>query len=386
MSDSGAALVSTLDIRFRGTIPGTPVRDQEAIFRIRHTASEDRVRAFISMLEARLVDGPRPEPLRAGELDRAFSAAELTILAEAEQKDSVALTEKTGLFWSGKAVTALGVTVRHGGTALAPSANAYVEVQAGLKLSGGRIARRWQKGLRGSATEYYLRVDVDSYSSLEGKQIDLFGLGTVEVLEAKAYTDWRVTVAPSAAHATGNPAGRPIGQATPRATVRRRPALLYAGILLLLAVQLSKANGWSIPFMDGYGLAFAIAFGVAAVGAAEASFMWRNASVGWGILLVAFSVLSWNYGLDLPVVGTYHTAMYLGLFLLAFGTVPALMGLPCLLIGGIMLAVALWSAFTVGFAAVPAGNWVVSPVLIGGGRLMMRQQERLKERGWFSRA
>jgi len=162
--------------------------------------------------------------------------------------------------------------------------------------------------------------------------------------------------------------------------------LLYAGIIMALAVQFTRANSWSIPFFKSYEDAFATSFFVSALGVAHTAYIWQNAYVSFGLVLTTIGGFTWQYKWMLPVVKTYEIPLYVGIFLILYGIVPQFLGTISAIIGSSFLAVELWLMFTKGLTAVHYGNLLASVILIGLSVLMLRRYKRLRETGAFRKS
>lgn len=159
------------------------------------------------------------------------------------------------------------------------------------------------------------------------------------------------------------------------------PKLFYFGLLLLLAVQIARASQWSIPLFPSYGVAFAIAFAVAALGAADAIYVRQNAVAATGVLISATGIVGLGFDWTLFGTGTFMPVAVTGGVLFILGAIPGLLGVPTLILGTFTLAGAVIGAATGGIQAVPPMVWATAVVLLGLGSLMMKRQKRLTDRG-----
>ncbi|MDF5711194.1 MAG: hypothetical protein PUP90_26860 [Nostoc sp. S4] len=176
----------------------------------------------------------------------------------------------------------------------------------------------------------------------------------------------------------------PQPQKPPASHLKSISFLLYTGIIMALAVQFAHANAWSLPFFKSYGDAFATSFFLVALGIGHTAYIWQNSYVGLGIVLTTIGGFAWKLKWVLPVIKTYGIPLYVGIFLILYGTIPEFVGGTLVILGCLLLSVELWLMFTKGLAAIHYGNLLVSLMFLGLIVLMFRRQKKLQETGLFT--
>ncbi|MEH2261700.1 hypothetical protein [Nostoc sp.] len=159
--------------------------------------------------------------------------------------------------------------------------------------------------------------------------------------------------------------------------------LLYAGIIMALAVQFARANAWSLPIFKSYEDAFATSFFLVALGIAHTAHTWKNNYVALGLFLTTIGGFAWKYKWILPVFKTYEIPLSVGIFLILYGSVPQFVGGTLVIVGSLLLSVELWLMFTKGLGAIHAGNLLASLIFLGLSVLMFRRQKKLQKTGIF---